>query len=143
MKSTNELMEQRDTRGLRGCLACAAELQDQDIFCRRCGTRWMSGPLSMRAVEPITASVGATTARLPALVAPTVHLTPPEPFHSVSGSLVNAVASGVSTGVPAQLGKGLSGKLLAALLSVPLWLIIVLLSPLDAFLASKSLLRQF
>ena len=143
MKSTNELMEQRDTRGLRGCFACAAELQDQDIFCRRCGTRWLPGHSPACAVEPVTGNVGATTDRLPALVSPTLHLTPPEPFYSVSGSLVNAVASGVSAGVPAQLGKGLSGKLLAALLSVPLWLIIVLLSPLDAFLASKSLLRQF
>jgi hypothetical protein len=142
-KNTNQLREQGETRGLRGCLVCAAELQDRDLFCRRCGTRWMAEDMARSAPQPVTGSVGVATARLPALVPPTIPLAPPEPYHSVSGSLVNAVASGVSTGVSARLGRGVSGKLLAALLSVPLWLIIILLSPLDAFLASKSLLRQF
>ena len=143
MSNTQELMEKRDTRGLRGCAVCAAELQDQDVFCRRCGTRWgVTGP-SAPVKLPVTGSVGVTTARLPVLTPPTVQLASPEHYQSVSGSLVNAVASGVSMGVSGQLGRGLSGKLLAALLSVPLWLMIILLSPLDAFLASKSLLRQF
>jgi hypothetical protein len=142
MKGTNELREQGETRGLRSCPGCAFEMQDQDKFCRRCGTRWVAPEPGAQA-RAVTGSVGVTTARLPALVPPTIPLAPPERYQSVSGSLVNAVASGVSSGGSAQLGRGASGKLMAALLSVPIWLIIVLLSPLDALLAAKSLLRQF
>jgi hypothetical protein len=143
MSNTNDLMEKCETRGLRSCSACAAELQDQDLFCRRCGTRWVALAPGSAVATAVTGNVGATTARLPALVPPTLPLLPQEPYHSVSGSLVNAVASSVSVGVPAQFGRGLSGKLFVALLSVPFWLIIILLSPLDAFMASKSLLRNF
>ncbi len=76
-----------------------------------------------------------------------LHMTSPrsqnEQYRTVSGPLVNAVTAGFSAGISARFKAGVAGKVIAALLSVPICFIIVLLSPPDVYLASGTLLKQF
>jgi hypothetical protein len=59
----------------------------------------------------------------------------------VSGRLLAAVVSGVSPRI-APLHNPLLKWLISALLSIPILLIIVLLSPLDAYAAAKTISKQ-
>lgn len=136
-----DTLEKRETRGLKICQSCEFEMRDSDHFCRRCGTRW-SISLVLKAKPKTAASVGVSTGRLPSAPLATAVLPKHEIYRPVSGSLLNAVASSV-VGVSEKLHGKLTGKLIAVVLSLPIWLIIIVLSPFDAIVASKSLLRQF
>jgi hypothetical protein len=62
-------------------------------------------------------------------------------YHRVSGPLVSAVIAGVASGELHDQGRWMRRAMLA-LISLPIWLMIVLLSPLDAYAAAKNLLRE-
>jgi hypothetical protein len=62
-------------------------------------------------------------------------------YHRVSGPLVEAVVANVASGQLGEQGR-LMRRLMLALISLPIWLMIVLLSPLDAYAAAKNLLRE-
>jgi hypothetical protein len=55
---------------------------------------------------------------------------------------VNAVATGALVGPSAENQSPFVRRVILALISIPIWLIIVLLSPLDAYAAVKNLSRQ-
>lgn len=63
-------------------------------------------------------------------------------YRSVSGPLLQAVVAGVSAKPSTRPLSRMGKRAILALLSIPIWLIIVLLSPLDAYAAAKSLSRQ-
>jgi hypothetical protein len=54
---------------------------------------------------------------------------------------VSAVVTTLATGPATRPRRSLFATAVAALLSIPLWLMIVLLSPLDAYAAAKNLSR--
>jgi hypothetical protein len=62
-------------------------------------------------------------------------------YHSISGALVAAVATGISQS-KAQLHSRLAKWLLSALVSIPIWLLIVLLSPFDAYATARAISKQ-
>jgi hypothetical protein len=62
-------------------------------------------------------------------------------YRRVSGPLVSAVVAGVSASSPQPYSRFMKRAILT-LISIPIWLIIVLLSPLDAYAAAKNLLRE-
>jgi hypothetical protein len=62
-------------------------------------------------------------------------------YRRVSGPLVSAVVSGVSANSP-QVSNRFTQRAVFALISIPIWLIIVLLSPFDAYAAAKNLSRE-
>src|SRR5215831_14234307 len=108
---------QTPTRDLRLCGACQSEARPQDRFCRRCGSKLDGSP---------TGDVGSAAQRQ---------------FHSVSGALVAAVADGVSSNT-GQIHSPLARRLISALISVPIWLIIILLSPIDAYVTARIVANQ-
>jgi hypothetical protein len=61
-------------------------------------------------------------------------------LNRVSGPLVSAVIASVSAGSQETQSQFVKRAILA-LISIPIWLIIVLLSPLDAYAAAKNLSR--
>jgi hypothetical protein len=93
------------------------------MFCRLCGARQLNSP-GVSLSEPIENYQ-------------TRKLSPPIRYHPVSGPLVKAVAEGVpacaSNPVPRELPK----KVLFALMAIPIWVMIILLSPLDAYASAK------
>lgn len=125
------------TVAVKACASCGGGLLEYDKFCRWCGARQLnsmaSGQLS-GAPSMNLASRGLSPYTTSALDQPSGLL------NRVSGPLVSAVIAGVSAGSPNEQSQVVRRAILA-LISIPIWLIIVLLSPLDAYAAAKNLLR--
>lgn len=72
----------------------------------------------------------------------TVPLSGEQTYHAISGPLVKAITSSLLAQPVARNKKRWSRGLLAALISLPVWLMIVLLSPLDAYAAVRATVEQ-
>jgi hypothetical protein len=122
---TTEMIE---TVGLRRCPACDGEQLSDDKFCRRCGVS--------QSLRPITSALESAKYR-------TRPLTDDEqPYSSFSGSLVGLVTQGVAlktTGL--RQNRWVMGTV-CVLAAVPLWLLIIMLSPLDTYKAARTISRQ-
>ncbi len=114
-----------ETAALRLCQACEAEMQDRDRFCRRCGVR-NERSASLNAER----EVAAATATSP--------LAPVSGYRRVSGPLANAIAGGASVGISSPIAR----RLIQALISFPIWLIIILLSPFDAYVTARTVIKK-
>lgn len=121
-----------ETVGLKQCHRCGAELLERDRFCRRCGISQ-----HLRPGPPVFQSVNAdqpeyVTRRLPGAAVRS---------GSFSGALVNLVTESVSEGTSSFRASRWTMRLVGALIIVPLWLMIALLSPLDAYVAARAVTR--
>ncbi|MEK6287758.1 MAG: zinc ribbon domain-containing protein [Acidobacteriota bacterium] len=123
--------EQTTTVAIKPCRSCGAGLIEDSRFCRSCGAgqtetlppSFPVAPVDNANPEPIQ---NYATTRLSQKL-----------YHPVSGPLVNAVA----TGVPASVGRSPAGsfskRMLLALMAIPIWVMIILLSPLDAYASAR------
>lgn len=125
------------TVGIKECAACGGGLLQTDRFCRWCSApQFISGNIYAASV----------TERL----RDDVHYGNSEPgqkngydlYRPVSGPLVKVMARNVSTGALSQPQSRLTQTLLTTLLSFPLWLMIVFLSPFDAYFAARSMAKR-
>jgi|SoiMethySBSTD1v2_1073268.scaffolds.fasta_scaffold02169_7 predicted amidophosphoribosyltransferase len=121
-------LSQIETRGLRLCGACKAEPREYDIFCRRCGAR-LDASGATQSAGAASSSSYATSSLSQSI------------YHRASGRLVAAVVTDISHHI-APLHNRLSQRLISTLLSIPIWLIIMLLSPLDAYAMAKAISKQ-
>lgn len=128
------------TAAIKACEGCAEAILDRDKFCRWCGAlqRAMTASLSA-AVDSRPIALSETSRYLTTELVP---LAPTTSLHRVSGPLLSAVVATLSTGPVSKPRRSLFATAVAALLSFPLWLMIVLLSPLDAYAAAKNLSRS-
>ncbi len=119
------------------CRHCQAVIHDRDQYCRHCG----------RELEARTALLAGTgdiskhpTAEL--VLPASAYITAPlEARRPVSGSLLKLMAE--ETAPEVVIGGNRRLRLLTlALISLPIWLMIVLLSPLDAYAATKAVGRR-
>lgn len=69
-------------------------------------------------------------------------LAPANAYRRVSGPLVNAIAEGAWGGVSSYLNNRIVRRLIAALISIPIWLIIILLSPFDAYVTARTVIKK-
>jgi len=121
-------LSQIETKDLRLCEVCGAETRGRDKFCRRCGSR-LDASGEVQRVSAASSSARVTSS-------------PPQDMYTqVSGRLLAAAVSGISSHV-APLRNRLFKWLISALLSIPIWLIIVLLSPIDAYATAKTISKQ-
>ena len=127
------------TAAIKACESCAVGILDRDKFCRWCGA--LQG--AMTASLSAAADSRPITLREPShyLTTELAQLASTSSLHRVSGPLVNAVVASLSTGPALRPRAPLFARAITALLSFPLWLIIVFLSPLDAYAAAKNLSR--
>jgi hypothetical protein len=122
--------EQKTTVTIIPCSACGAGLTEDSKFCRWCGTQ-------------LSAADSDQTERLSfdAIAAPrdykTAPLTPPNLYHPVSGPLVTALVAGVPKRASYATAGGFTKRILLALMTVPIWVMIILLSPIDAYASAK------
>lgn len=107
---------------LKQCHDCSYELLMRDRYCRRCGIR------QQEYTEPMLRRFGAMN-------------TEPR-YRSFSGPLVNAVTDGIAKNATTQLHNPVAKGVVAGLISLPIWLLIVLLSPLDAWVATRAATTQ-
>jgi hypothetical protein len=125
-----------DTKDLKVCLACRTEAREQDRFCRHCGASH-SATLVSRTSNNLTSgslNYGNSSPRYN-----TFPLAPAKTYRCVSRSLVNIVTIGVSANAAGYLDNHLIRRVILALLLIPIWLIIILLSPLDAYATAKTI----
>jgi hypothetical protein len=130
----------RETCGAeKQCLVCNSALRLGDKFCRRCGAR------QDVAIVECTVSDSSPTSEFSNSITDAVdrYKTAPLPSenlsHPISGSLIKALVPKIA---PSLSVSKLSKKVIRSLMSVPVWLIIVLLSPLDAWVTTRELTKQ-
>ncbi|GEM_PF-856067 len=162
----NTYSSQAKTLPLTTCYGCAAELQCTDKFCRRCGANQQDSGTRAYYANKATVLLNDCggdldtddlltpddpwhyeTTPLPAAPIPVnpaanLSLAALRAYHKVSGSLVQQIAANFSHRLLSQTRNLLMQRTVLALVSIPIWLLIVLLSPLDAYAAAKSVTRQ-
>lgn len=136
----DELEQEARTVAVKACTACGFGLLEPDRFCRLCGSRQPDISVSTldQTIEVRRSAAGLDRAHT------TVDLgtnTPLVAYRSVSAPLVNAVVTGALAGASTENQSRVIKRLILALISIPIWLMIVLLSPLDAYAAVKNLAR--
>ena len=124
---------QTTTVEIKSCRDCGVAIIDECKFCRLCGTR-QTGTLP--PTSQITISVTNGEAESPRRYT-TARLSGQKLYHPVSGPLVSAVASVVPANLPRSQADSLSRRMLSALMTIPIWVMIILLSPLDAYASAK------
>jgi hypothetical protein len=157
-----EESNQQPTVRLKQCNACAGELFESHTFCRWCGSNQVEARTGQDAsavpeydlytnritveLRPHNSFSLSTSAPLASAPAKRMHgtqaLTDASFYHKVSEPLVKAITASLSTRAATNLSNRCLRRLVLALISVPVWMILILLSPLDAYLASKALLQQ-
>jgi hypothetical protein len=125
--------DQTTTVAIKPCQGCGAGLIDESKFCRSCGAAQShTPPPSSQA----TISVGNAEFE-PLQHYATRRLSEQKFYHPVSGPLVSAVVAGVPASVPGSPASSFSKRMLLALMAIPIWVMIILLSPLDAYTSAK------
>jgi hypothetical protein len=119
------------TIAIKPCGTCGAGLVEESKFCRLCGALQRPAPsaeviVSTHSDEPEPLKPFATTP-----------LSQQKLYHPVSGPLVSAVVAGVPASIPSSAASRLSKRMLLALMAIPIWVMIILLSPLDAYASAK------
>jgi hypothetical protein len=124
--------EMKETVGLTQCHTCRAELLESDKFCRRCGLNQSlcTAPLTVidghgDGFEYETGPLRGGASR----------------SGSFSGTLVNFVTQSVSERTSGCGANRWTMRLVGALIMAPLWAMIVLLAPLDAYVAAKAIAK--
>lgn len=119
------------TLAVKPCGSCGAGIIEASRFCRSCGARQTSS-LPLHAPNTI-----AAFEREPLRNYETTSLAKQNLYHPVSGPLVRAVAAGVPTNGPRSITGSFSRRMLLALMAIPIWVMIILLSPIDAYASAK------
>jgi ribosomal protein L40E len=129
--------ETAETTGFKLCQACGAAQNERDKFCRRCGVSQ-----SLR-VEPLNCITGGVAGRIDRSGCETGPQSGSGTLRrSYSGPLVDNVTKKLSEQTSALRANCWAMLLISMLVAAPLWLMIVLLSPLDAYVAAKDLAKQ-
>ena len=125
------------------CHACGTQLLERHKFCRSCGAsqseRWPSFTTRDLA-SSLTPVIGPGDPTLPLTAS---RLAPVNFCRPVSGPLVKAVLASLSANDSIHPRSRAAKRMISALISVPIWLMIVLLSPIDAYSTAKGISNQF
>lgn len=119
-------LQEQETTALNQCHGCGAELLPRDKFCRRCGVRQASryvtstdlARLSECETRPLQSGEDV--------------------YQSFSGQLISIVAQSMSARAAVPGGNRHLRRVVCTLITIPIWMLIVMLSPLDALAAAKA-----
>ena len=116
-----------DKAALKRCHSCLADVPARDIYCRKCGTPQRTDPITEPTLHDCVTPRALNDAGI---------------YQSLSEPLVNRLTQTVATRSAALLGNPSGERVVAALITIPIWLMIVLLSPLDAYAAARAVSKQ-
>ena len=121
---------------LKRCSGCSAQLNAFYKFCRVCGTKQGFSELATKQIEDISnwpsdASVCGPNSSQEATG-----------YRSISNSILNSLVTQDLAPATSRIKSRIAKRTVAAVIAVPLWLLIILLSPLDALEASRQVTRQ-
>lgn len=125
--------EQTTTLAIKPCSSCAAGMIEGSKFCRWCGSP-QPAAVTVSSLPPVSDGLSDEAERVTYQTAP---LAPRNRYHPVSGPLVQAVVAGVPASLPHSPAGTISKRMLLALMAIPIWVMIILLSPLDAYASAK------
>jgi hypothetical protein len=133
--------ETAETTDFKHCRVCGAVQMDHDRFCRRCGAS------QNRHIEPVNCNAGSIAGAVVGRLGKPGTETEPLPGsgtlrRSYSGPLVSIVTQQLSEQTSSLRANRRAMLLISILIAAPLWLMIVLLSPLDAYNAAKDIAKQ-
>jgi len=135
-------MTQEGKVGMKCCHSCGSEGCEHDRYCRRCGARQSESLAPRSAGAETTASLAVTSELEPPSSYVTAPLVQGTVYHTVSGPLVKSVTASLSANTSASLESKLAKRVILVVISIPVWLIIVLLSPIDAYVVAKTAVGQ-
>ena len=128
----------------KNCLSCQAGLKASDRFCRQCGvtqamadggaTSGLRNETGARAEAVTSDLIKVLTAR----VASETNVLP----RPVSRPLLQALTESVARWPTMSDNGKITRNVVTALMSAPIWLMIILLSPFDAWTATKAMTKQ-
>ena len=124
--------EMTETVGLTQCHTCRAELLESDKFCRRCGLNQSLCTAPLTVVDGHGGGFEYETRPLRGGA---------NRGGSFSGTLVNLLTQSVSERTSGCVANRWTMRLVGALVVAPLWVMIVLLAPLDAYVAAKAIAK--
>jgi hypothetical protein len=133
--------QESETIAIMGCRACGVGIPQSDRFCRLCGaghTDSLSATLSNQERPVKLASSDSLECSRPPADCATMAMPTRAGYGPLSGPLVTAVADGLSANLALRFLDRRVKRILLVLISVPIWLMIVLLSPLDTYAAVKA-----
>jgi hypothetical protein len=127
-----DTVQNATTVAIKPCHVCARGLLGYDRFCRWCG---------VRQPEAAASSAPGATCQ-PALLDGEERGRTERLCQRVSGPLIDAMVEGMAFGASVGVGGSFMRAAIVTLVSLPVWLMIILLSPLDAYAAARSLVKQ-
>ncbi len=113
------------TIGLKACQVCAGDLIESDHFCRWCGVEQNGKCTAVQSAD--LADYETVTLRQEVLAPMTI-----------SQQLVSSMTQQAAARTTAFGKHWLMAGVIALLIAVPFWLLIILLSPLDAYVAARA-----
>ena len=126
-------VDQMTTEAISHCISCSAGLCVESRFCRYCGAaQGRSSTTAQGSTVPIANPWNDTREQYV-----TTRMTTQKRYHPVSGSLVKAVIAGVPAKTPRSRLTSWPKRILPALMAIPIWVMIILLSPIDAYTSAK------
>jgi hypothetical protein len=133
-------LEITETIGLNQCRVCGAEQINFDKFCRRCGAK-QSSPIDQSTNLASGITAGCINNTTSGFETRTFHVNLTK-RRSCSDQLVSIVTQELSERTSSIRANRWIMHLISVLVTAPLWLMIILLSPLDAYLAAKNIAKQ-
>src|SRR5262245_54159639 len=130
MNTAQRDMEIKETAELKSCSNCSRELREGDRFCRRCGAN-QNGRSRVEPPDATEAESKYKTSRLPEA----------DDWRRFSGSLMKSLAGSVSIRT-SRINNRFAKLVVSMLAAAPLWLMIVLLAPFDAYVAARSIANE-
>ena len=124
------------TVAIKPCNTCGVGMLESEKYCRRCGAFQQANRVPSTTLLNRVETQGPGVERKSTC---TVNGSASERFgRTVSGPLVDAIVAGVTTSSHVHNLSRRIKTLVVALVAVPIWLIVVLLSPVDAYVALKE-----
>lgn len=128
------------TVSLKTCRACGTSLLTTHRFCRLCGASQGHLEFVTRRHDSISNPMPST--RILAPHSERKALLRAGGYRSISGSVLDSFVTSELTAATSRIKSRAAKRAVAAAITIPLWLMIVLLSPLDALHASRQVTKQ-
>ncbi|HKY05771.1 MAG TPA: hypothetical protein VJQ56_12820 [Blastocatellia bacterium] len=118
------------TVAIKQCRSCSAELPAPDNFCRRCGI--------CQSPDPVTVDYSQDwcTCRTKVLRSDA------EALQLFSGQPLKTLTESVAAKTGSLRLNRLGALVIAVLVAIPMWLLIILLSPFDAYTSARAASSQ-
>lgn len=135
----DRIEQEARTVAVKACPGCGSGLLEHDKFCRWCGALQPRIGSCATNYKTAVTSDGDQVVPLTSALPPNMRT---DLYRRVSGPLVSALVTGALSSPLNERHSALIQRITLALISIPIWLMIVLLSPLDAYATVKNLARQ-